>query len=208
VRNTDDDATWTVDISLNGGILFPDIIGIYMSFTVDPLDKLVVGSGVVKSMVVSVAYCLQSSNDNTVYASVRDHDSQCGEYVGFPFQSSAPACAGTIPVADCGAMASTAIDSDHLPKNVLLDDESFWSPHIRTGRKWKDFLLFDFQTNVRVISVRVLVRREGMRLPAKLSVAVSNTAVSWKTVVRSSPLPEDGLIQVIPAQDTRYPRGA
>ena len=101
-------------------------------------------------------------------------------------------------------MASTAMDMDTLPRNVLLDDDSYWSPHIRVGSNWKDFLQFDFRATARIISVTVTVKREGMRVPSKVSVEVSGTGVSWKTIVSKVAMPEDGVITVIPAQDARW----
>ena len=100
-------------------------------------------------------------------------------------------------------MASTAMDMDTLPSNVLLDDESYWSPHIRVGANWKDFLQFDFRATARVISVTVTVKKEGMKVPTKVSVEVSGTGVTWKTVVSKVALPEDGFIPVVPAQEAR-----
>ena len=202
VKNTDSGKSNSVDLQFYGSILFPEIIGIFLSFSVDPNDKLKVGSGIVKSMVVSVSYCnyiLSSSFQN-----LRTSSSQCGQYEGFLFQASAPACSGSIPVDNCGAMASTAMDMDTLPRNVLLDDNSYWSPNIRIESNWKDFLQFDFRATARVISVTVNVKKEGMKVPSKVSVEVSGTGVSWKTVVSKVALPEDGVIPVIPAQDARW----
>ena len=201
VRQTDWDRSNSVDLQFNGGILFPDIIGIFMSFTVDPNDKLKVGSGIVKSMVVSVSYC--NYIVGSTFQALRQSASQCGQYEGFLFQASAPACSGSIPIDTCGAMASTAMDMDTLPSNVLLDDESYWSPHIRVGANWKDFMQFDFRATARVISVTVTVKKEGMKVPTKVSVEVSGTGVTWKTVVSKVALPEDGFIPVVPAQEAR-----
>ena len=205
VKNTDGDKSNSVDLQFYGSILFPDIVGIFLSFSVDPNDKLKVGSGIVKSMVVSVSYCNYLLGSS--FLSLRTTPSQCGQYEGFIFQASAPACSGMIPVDTCGAMASTAMDMETLPRNVLLDDDSYWSPHIRVGSNWKDFLQFDFRGTARVISVTVTAK-EGMKVPSKVSVQVSGTGISWKTVVSKVALPEDGLIPVIPAQDARYYRQA
>ena len=90
-----------------------------------------------------------------------------------------------------------------LLRNVLLDDESYWSPHIRVGANWKDFMQFDFRTTARVISVTVTVKKEGMKGPTKVSVEGSGTGVTWKTVVSKVALPEDGFIPVVPAQEAR-----
>ena len=202
VKNTDSGKSNTVDLQFYGSILFPDIIGIFLSFSVDPNDKLKVGSGIVKSMVVSVSYCNYILGSS--FLNLRTSSSQCGQYEGFLFQASAPACSGSIPVDTCGAMASTAMDMDTLPRNVLLDDDSYWSPHIRVGSNWKDFLQFDFRATARVISVTVAVKKEGMKVPSKVSVEVSGTGVSWKTVLSKVALPENGVIPVIPAQDARW----
>ena len=203
VRNTDSGASNTVDLHFHGRIMFPDIIGIYMSFTVDPNDQLKLGSGIVQSMVVSVAYCTRKTQPA---ADLRTFLSQCGQYEGMSFKSSAPACSGIIAVDTCGAMASTALDENKLPKNVLSNDETFWSPHIRVGSKWKDYLMFDFRANARIISLNIVIRKEGMKLPLRFSVSTSNTAVSWKTVVSSVLLPADGALPVIPAVDARFAR--
>ena len=202
IKNTDSGKSNSVDLQFHGSILFPDIVGIFLSFSVDPNDKLKVGSGIVKSMVVSVSYCNYILGSS--FLDLRKSPSQCGQYEGFLFQASAPACSGSIPVDTCGAMASTAMDMDTLPRNVLLDDDSYWSPHIRVGSNWKDFLQFDFRATARIISVTVTVKREGMRVPSKVSVEVSGTGVSWKTIVSKVAMPEDGVITVIPAQDARW----
>ena len=174
-----------------------------MSFTVDPNDKLKLGSGVIPSVVVSVAYCYRLAATGQIYG-VRNFNSQCGQYVGMPFKSSAPACSGPLVVSECGATGSTALDSGKHPRNVLKDDDTFWCPHIRMGDGWKDFLVFDFRSNARVISVLVQPVGEGIRRPTSVSVAVSNTGVSWTTVVQRVAIPEDGVIPIIPAQEARY----
>ena len=174
-----------------------------MSFTVDPNDKLKLGSGIIPSVVVSVAYCYRLAATGQIEG-VRKFNSQCGQYVGMPFKSTAPACSGPLVVSECGATGSTALDSEKHPRNVLRDDDTFWSPHIRMGDGWKDFLEFDFRSNARVISVLVQPVGEGMRRPTSVSVAVSNTGVSWTTVVQRVAIPEDGVIPIIPAQEARY----
>ena len=61
----------------------------------------------------------------------------CGLYHGLLFHVTAPECFDELPLTECGVTASTALDSDHLPGNVLLEGEAAWAPAIRAGNGWQ-----------------------------------------------------------------------
>ena len=113
----------------------------------------------------------------------------------------APECFNNIEVSECGVTANTALDSKHLPKNVLNAADTAWSPAIRLGKGWNDHLRFDFRTNTRITTVKVVLKSKSKK-PSKVSVQVSNSDVSWTTVV-SADFPENGEIMISQAHMTR-----
>ena len=114
----------------------------------------------------------------------------------------APECFDAIKVSECGVTANTAIDQDHLPRNVLTAADTAWTPAIRSGKGWNDHLRFDFRTNTRVTMVRIFLKANSRR-PSKVSVLVSNSDVSWDVRYTGS-FPENGEIIISPAAEARY----
>ena len=116
----------------------------------------------------------------------------------------APECFDDILVSECGVSANTALDSDHQPKNVLNAADTAWSPAIRLGSGWNDHLRFDFRTNTRITLVKIVLKTKSKK-PSKISIQVSNSDVSWLTVVTKD-FPANGEVLISPAQETRYAR--
>ena len=96
------------------------------------------------------------------------------------------------------------LDVNNLPKNVLNAADTAWSPAIRMGKGWNDHIRFDFRTNTRITKVKVVLKSNSKK-PFKVSIQVSNSDVSWTTVVTAE-FPENGEIIISPAQETRYVR--
>ena len=45
-----------------------------------------------------------------------------------------PECVDPYTISDsCGVSASSALNEETLPGNVILDDDTFWAPAIRSG---------------------------------------------------------------------------
>ena len=45
-----------------------------------------------------------------------------------------PECVDPYTISDsCGVSASSALSEETLPGNVILDDDTFWAPAIRSG---------------------------------------------------------------------------
>ena len=107
-------------------------------------------------------------------------------------------------MSECGITASTALDPDHRPQNVLNAANTAWSPAIRMGKGWNDHLRFDFRTNTRITKVKIILKSNSKK-PKKVSVQVSNSDVSWTNVVTAD-FPANGEVIIYPAQETRYAR--
>ena len=55
----------------------------------------------------------------------------------------------------CGISASSALDGDTLPGNVILDDDTYWAPAIRTGPGWNNFLSFYMRVKFRLSRINI-----------------------------------------------------
>ena len=78
-----------IDFEFTGGILFPDIIELNFSLTVDPLKERPVGSGEATSAVVLHPICMQSVFDSWP-ATADSTWVGCGSMDAEPFRSIAP----------------------------------------------------------------------------------------------------------------------
>ena len=121
---------------------FSDIISFNMTFVVDPDDELPRGKGDMPSMIVAYPSCFPS-----VYASWGTVEEMCGPFKGnlikihkiaFILISgvkvvvTSPECYEPYKIIDsCGISASSALDDNTLPGNVIQDDDTYWAPAIR-----------------------------------------------------------------------------
>ena len=59
---------------------------------------------------------------------------QCAPCAGVKVVVTSPECFDPLAITDdCGVSASSALDEDTLPGNVIEDDETYWAPAIRSA---------------------------------------------------------------------------
>ena len=121
------------DIIFDDGIMFPDIIGLNFTLTVNEnMDK---GKGDLDSMVVGYVLCKHS-----YFQSWPDNLEQCGPFSGVKVSVTTPNCTDPLPLCSSCISSSSALEETNLPENVFSNDSSFWAPAIRTGPNWEHFL--------------------------------------------------------------------
>ena len=66
----------------------------------------------------------------------------------FPFKYNTPECYEAISVtSDCVQASSFANDSS-VPSKALDTGDQAWSPAVRTGKMWREYLLFDLKASI------------------------------------------------------------
>ena len=59
---------------------------------------------------------------------------QCAPSAGVKVVVTSPECFDPLAITDdCGVSASSALDEDTLPGNVVGEDETYWAPAIRSA---------------------------------------------------------------------------
>ena len=193
-------ANSSLAFAFSNGVYFSDFISVNFSLTVDPLDRLGNGRGIVNSSIISQVHCMSSVFGG--FPPTNTTKMICGPYVQFPISVLSPECLNSAPIQDCGVTASTAMDVSHLPGNVLLDDASVWAPAVRTGTGWRDFLMFDFLSLVRLTAVYLTMPVTVYRIPINISVLASMTGLSWTTIINQM-VPISGIITLPSPTQTR-----
>ena len=188
------------DFLFSNGINFPDVISVNFSITVDRYDRLGVGRGNVPSMAVSYLICFPAPFGNIPWPT--DYEI-CGPYEGVKIVVASPECYDLISIDPCGVSASSAMDDTTVPANVLLDDDSFWAPAVRTGAGWKHVLDIFFRRKTRLnrIEITGVDAAEG-RMPVGISLEVSTDGVAWKTVTLTGSI--SGTLDLEKAQEIKY----
>ena len=163
------------------GICFSDFIGLNFTLSINR-DNMPLGPGVVKSTIVTSIHChetLSNQSESVV----------CGPYNRI-FVNISSYCSTLLSMQDCNVFASTALDDNHLPVNVIHDDETIWSPALRARNVWKDYLVFYFQGNIKISSLQI----KGPNLPLKVTIAKRGLMQTWLTVLNKVEVPIDGII--------------
>ena len=197
VEHPHGDKNSSVTFVFNNGIYYSDIISINFTLTVDPLGKLPFGKGLLDSAIVSQVQCKQSVFHS--YPATNETLNVCGAYVHTSVKVLSPPCDAHITIEDsCAVSSSTAFDDQHLPSNVLTNDASVWSPAIRSGSKWNNNIVFDFQEIVAPNSVTILAPASGYNIPSKVSIysSFSVSDSSYTKIENSVAVPADGKIQL------------
>jgi len=161
------------------------------------LGKLPFGKGLLDSAIVSQVQCKQSVFHS--YPATNETLNVCGAYVHTSVKVLSPPCDAHIAIEDsCAVSSSTAFDDQHLPSNVLTNDASVWSPAIRSGSKWNNNIVFDFQEIVAPNSVTILAPASGYNIPSKVSIysSFSVSDSSYTKIENSVAVPADGKIQL------------
>ena len=117
------------------GIMFPDIISLNFTLTVDPDGNMEKGKGDVDSMVVGYVLCRHSYFHNWPA-----NTEQCGPFSGVKLTVGSPDCIDMLPLCTTCVSCSSAMDDTKTPELVLTDDDTYWAPAIRTGPHWEHFL--------------------------------------------------------------------
>lgn len=195
------DGNTSVNFLFYNGIYYTDIISINFTLTVDPLNKLLPGRGSLNSSILSYVHCTQSQflgfpTTNSTFVT-------CGPYVNKMVGITSPPCTDAIQLDNCSITASSALNNNHLPSNVKADDSSVWSPAIRSGKMWKNFIIFDFRNTATLHSVELKFPPAGYRAPSKISIMTSISGLSWHTLKENIAVPMGGIINFTPEVKTR-----
>ncbi len=165
------------DLVFPAGFTYPDIITFNFSLTVDPNESRLPGAGVTTSNVLFSPVMERQVVDSYPAAADAANLHPFGEPVAVPVTVDAPECMGMIAILnECQVTASSQMSSTTKPfnaKQVELDGRA-WSPALRTGKGWRDFVDFDLLENARIN--RVTVGRpgfSGFRSITKLKVQTS-----------------------------------
>lgn len=193
-----------IDFEFPGGLLFPDVVSLNFSMTVDPLKERPTGSGEAATAVVFHPICQQSEFFTWPPA---DTYAGCGSMTAEPFISLAAECYDPIPLAQvCQVRASSQMDDTSAPYNALSSTLA-WSPALRTGKGWREYLLFDFLAVARLNWVKVgtpkTINGKSYRVAADVIIETSNVASSFNFVKKQIGIPPDNTIKFGPIE-ARY----
>ena len=181
------------NIKFENGITYSDYIGINFTISVGPESRIPseLPSEIVNSTIAAKIKCKQFPFHGIPSDSNKNH--VCGPYAYQHVRVSSPALKPTtMQTAACSVSASTAYNQDHLPSNVLEPSITLWSPAIRQGKIWRDFLVFDFQHSVSIGKISIKLSNLTMILsPTKVSIEKSWTGLKWETVHKEIDLPSD-----------------
>ena len=136
------------DIIFDDGIMFPDIISVNFTLTVN--ENMGVGKGEVHSMVVGYLLCKHS-----YFHSWPDNTEQCGPFSGVKVTVASPDCTDLLPLCTSCISSSSALAETNQPENVFTNDSSFWAPAIRTGPQWEHFLQIFMRRKVILSRIRI-----------------------------------------------------
>ena len=130
--------------------MFPDMISINFTLTVDPDDKMEKGKGDVDSMVVGYVLCKHSYFHNWP-----DNTEQCGPFSGVKLTVSSPDCTDLLSLCTTCISSSSALADTNMPEHVFTNDSSYWAPAIRTGPHWQHFLEFFMRRKVVLSRIKI-----------------------------------------------------
>ena len=146
------------DIIFDGGIMFPDIISVNFTLSVVEIEE---GKGEVHSMVVGYVLCMHS-----YFLGWPENTEQCGPFSGVKFTVTSPDCSDMLQLGSSCISGSSALEETLIPENVLTDDETYWSPAIRTGPQWQHSLQIFMRRKVGLNRIRLYeVESEDVRWP-------------------------------------------
>ena len=186
------------DFLFPNGINFPDIISMNFTLSVDTYNRLGVGRGDVPSMAVSQVVCFPAT-----FGSWPDNYEMCGPYQGVKIVVASPECYDPIIVEPCRVSASSAMDENTKPENVLNDDDTFWAPAVRTGAGWKHFLQFFLGRKTRLNRIEIIgADTDKSRMPTGLTLEVGNDGVSWRKVALTGAI--SGEMDLEKAEEIKY----
>lgn len=96
----------------------------------------------------------------------------------------------------CQVEADTMLGPEASPFNAISDDQ-VWSPAVRTGDKWANYLVFDFKMPMRISKVRVgtpeTLNGRNYRIAERVRVESSNVPDKQYLLVEKA-LPGDKMI--------------
>lgn len=114
-------------------------------------------------------------------------------------------CFKEIPLQSCQITASTQMDIDSGPENAITTDKA-WSPALRTGTAWAEYIVVDFVDIARINQIQVKTPTGGtrtFRAVTKVKVEASNSYPYWNYVTEKG-LDVNALIHLDQALQTRY----
>ena len=114
-------------------------------------------------------------------------------------------CFDEIPLQSCQITASTQMDADSGPENAITTDKA-WSPALRTGIAWAEYIVVDFVDIARINQIQVKTPTGGtrtFRAVTRVKVEASNSYPYWNYVTEKG-LDVNALIHLDQALQTRY----
>lgn len=80
-----------------------------------------------------------------------------GMQIAVKITTASPECLDAFALNDsCSLTGSSALNKDTLPENILTNDDTYWSPAIRSGRGWSNYLQFFMRIKFRLSKIKVL----------------------------------------------------
>lgn len=155
-----------------GHLFFTDILEVNFTLTVDPLEQLPKGLGLVNATTLLRLVC----NTNNI-ATLR----YCGNTSYVMYQINASDCEDSLNVdamQDCQFSASTAIDASVAPAQAKPVNGAGWKPAVRTGDDWIHHITIDFLKKTRVTKIE-LKPVSSSRLVTKVKIQYSHSGQSF-----------------------------
>lgn len=181
----------TTYFEFKNGVYYSSYININFSLSVDPFNKIIPGRGILNSAILSQVVCTQSSFE--LFPATNNTWLGCGPYTKANVKVVSPPCTSPITLDECSVTGSSALDKGHHPSNVATDTDSVWSPAIRPGIIWKNFLVFDFLTNMHLTGLELKLPTSNYGLPTKISIFSSSSGNFWKKEVDMLDIPASGV---------------
>ena len=181
----------TTYFEFRNGVYYSSYININFSLSVDPFNKIIPGRGILNSAILSHVVCTQSSF--SLFPATNDTWLGCGPYTKANVKVVSPPCTSPITLDECSVTGSSALDKGHHPSNVVTDTDSVWSPAIRPGVIWKNFLVFDFLTNMHLTGLELKLPSLNYGMPTKISIFSSSSGNFWTKEVDMLDIPASGV---------------
>lgn len=189
-----------LDFSISN-LFFTDYLEINATVTVDPLDDMVKGLGVINAAALVRLVCTTFTEQTAV--------KYCGTTTILPFQIDGSECyepLGLNTMDPCQFSASTAIKAASGPEFSGLTG-SGWSPAVRTGPGWDHHITIDFLKKTRVTKI-TFASASGGKVPVEVKVQYSHNGITF-TSPCSDVLPVVGNAVELPSPckfEARYGR--
>lgn len=193
---TDPDVTLTsglvsnkyFDIVFPAGFTYPDIITFNFSLTVDPLESRLPGSGVTTATVLFVPVMMRNVIDSYPLPGDALNLNPMGKPVSVEVIMDTPECGFVLTITgECQVTASSMMSSSSKPMHSTASENSgdVWSPAVRTGHGWRDYIDYDMLANVKIVKVDIGRPAGTYRQVTKVKIQSSLVAEYFQDVKES-----------------------